>query len=90
MALAFSDVAGALGYTFRPYADYILAAAHLPALTPGQGLMLQSWMATASGPAGGASGAGLTPAQIGRLCQHWAYSLGCTMPQIGIYCADNM
>jgi hypothetical protein len=42
MSLAFKDVAGALGYTFAPQADAILGMAHLPAITPGQGLMLQT------------------------------------------------
>jgi hypothetical protein len=69
------------------YADYILQAAHLPALTAAQGSMLAAWMATR---AAGVNGASLTPAQIGRLCQHWAYTLGCTLPQIGIYASDNM
>jgi hypothetical protein len=86
MAIAFSDVAAALGYVDRSYADYILQAAHLPPLSAAQGQALQGWMASASSP----SGAKLTAAQIGRLVAVWAYNLGCSMPQIGIYASDNM
>jgi hypothetical protein len=84
MALAFKDIAA--GYTGVPTADTILGLAHLPALTPAQGAMVQSWMATASS----ISGAALTPAQINRLVLFWAYCLGVSAPQIVIYAADNM
>jgi hypothetical protein len=86
MALAFKDVAGALGYTFT------LRGLH-PAGCPfagSDGRPGQHVGRVDGHRAAGVNGASLTPAQIGRLCQHWAYTLGCTLPQIGIYASDNM
>jgi hypothetical protein len=80
MAIAFKDVAGALGYNYRPDVDYILSRASLPAITPGQGQTLSTWMATANS---------ISIQQTKSLIQFWPYSLGVTMAQIGVYCADN-
>jgi hypothetical protein len=91
MALAFSDITGAPGVlpsslVFSPGIG-IGAVPNLPAITPGQGAMIQSWMATASNPGGG--GAKLSQAQIARLVLVWAYNLGVSAPQIYSYAAAN-
>jgi hypothetical protein len=80
MPVKFGDCAAALGYTDMAYTDAIPSRAQLPVITAAQGAMLASWAATAN-----ATG----PGQTRSLISFWAYSLGVTMPQIGVFCIDN-
>jgi hypothetical protein len=90
MAIAFSDIVGGPGslpssLIFSPGIG-ITAVPNYPAITPGQGLMIQSWMATSNSLSGGK----LSQAEIGRLVKVWADNLGCSMPQIYAYAAANL